>query len=152
MDNIIRIQFALEHIMDNSVMIVPREDWHNLVLSDGEPTELIEVPQPLKGLMSMAARVITAGSGIVNPSPGIDVVRYDPRDAPYIYNIYHYIVIENFPLHPQYHEALTTAGVKESEELRSALLNNAFVVGPYEIDGQHWSKEIPEGIKNARQK
>jgi len=151
MNRIDRIEFALEHVTDKSVMTIESVDWRNLVTSDGAPTEIIETSPPLTALMSMATRVITAGSGIFNPDPGIDVVRYDRKDAPYIYNIDHYTVIENFPNHPQYQRALAVAGVEDSQELRQALLEHVFVVGPYQLD-HHWVEEIPEQIKNAKRK
>ena len=96
MNDVILVQCALQRIEGKSVITLPREEWHHLVLPSGEPTRFKEVPRPLGGLMRMAAHVITAGSGVANPDAGIDVVRYDPDDAPYIYNIDHYTVIENF--------------------------------------------------------
>ena len=70
---------------------------------------MVNVPPPSSGLVSMAANVMTAGSGICNPSPGIDVVCLDLKDEPYIYNIDHYTVFEQFTSTELYHEAFKVA-------------------------------------------
>jgi hypothetical protein len=80
------------------------------------------------------------------------VVRHDPRDAPYVYNIDHYRVLENLQLHPEYEKVITLAHVEDSEELREALSKNVFVVGPYRLADHHWVTEIPAQIANAKSK
>ena len=97
----------------------------------------------------MAAHVVTAGSGIYNPSPGIDVVRLDPRDIPYIYNIDHYTVLENFSSASLYHESLKVARIEENEELTEYVQSHVFIVGPYRKDN-HWVEEIPKQIQEAK--
>jgi hypothetical protein len=149
MDTTLRIKYALEHIEGRSVVAIKAGSWRELVVESGDPTKLIKTPKALGGLMNMAAQVITVGSGIINPDPGIDVVRHDPRDAPYVYNIDHYTVIENLPLHPQYHRVLEVAAVEENNELNSVLAQHVYVVGPYRR-GDHWVQEIPERIRDAR--
>jgi len=99
----------------------------------------------------MAANVMTAGSGIYNPSPGIDVVRYDPNDAPYIYNIDHYTVIELIASTSLYQKALKIARIEENEELNEYIQSHVFVVGPFR-EGNHWVEEIPIQIREAKLK
>jgi hypothetical protein len=94
---------------------------------------------------------MTAGSGIYNPSPGIDVVRFDPNDEPYIYNIDHYTVFENFASTQLYHEALKVARIDETEELNEYIQSHVFMVGPSK-ESNHWEKEIPKHIRDAKQK
>jgi hypothetical protein len=151
MENTDRIQCALEHITDKSVFIIERDQWERMLDDSGEPIRLANVPQPISGLVSVAAHVMTAGSGIYNHSPGIDVVRYDPADEPYIYNIYHYTVLENFASAPLYQEALKVAGISATEELNKFIQSNVFVVGPYHQDN-HWEEEIPKHIREAKLK
>jgi hypothetical protein len=115
MENKDRFQYALEHVTDKSVFIVKRIEWERIIDESGEPVKLANVPTPISGLVTMAAHVMTAGSGIYNPSPGIDVVRSDPKDKPYIYNIDHYTVLENFVSAPLYKEALKAARIEETE-------------------------------------
>ena len=151
MENKHRFQYALEHITDKSVFIIERIEWERIVDESGEPVKLENVPQPISGLVTMAAHVMTAGSGIYNPSPGIDVVRSDPRDKPYIYNIDHYTVLENFVSAPLYQEALKVARIEETEELNEYIQSHIFVVGPFREDN-HWVEEIPKQILEAKQK
>jgi hypothetical protein len=146
-----RIKFALEHVADKSVFIFERVEWERIVDENGEPTKLEDVPPAIYPLVSMASHVMTAASGIYNPSPGIDVVRSDPGDKPYIYNIDHYTVFEHLACDPLYHEALKVAGVEATEELDKFVQDHVFVVGPYCQDN-HWVVDIPEYIKKARQK
>jgi hypothetical protein len=151
MENYYRFQYALEHVADNSVFIVERFEWERMVDESGEPIKLANVPPSISGLISMAAHVMTAGSGICNPSPGIDVVRLDPRDKPYIYNIDHYTVFEHFASAPLYQEALKVARIEETEELNKYVQSHVFVVGPFQVD-DHWVEEIPRHIREAKQK
>ena len=151
MDNNDRIKYALEHVTDKSVFIVERSAWEDIVDDDGEPILLANVPTAITGLVSMAAHVMTAGSGIYNPSPGIDVVRFDPVDQPYIYNIDHYTVLEHFASSPLYQDALQIACINENEELNEYIHSHVFVVGPYRKDN-HWAKEIHQHIRDAKHK
>ena len=112
-----RLQFSLEHVTHNSVFIVERTDWEQLIDISGEPVKLASIPSPITGLVSMASHVMAAGSGIYNSSPGIDVVRHDLADEPYIYNIDHYTVLENLLSTPLYQEAIKVARIEETEEL-----------------------------------
>jgi hypothetical protein len=146
-----RIRFALEHVAENSVFIIDRMDWEKMVDKSGEPIRIESVPPALSGLVSVAAHVMTAGSGILNTSPGMDVVRLDPADAPYIYNIYHYTVLENFSSAPIYQQVLDVARVEETAELDGFIKDHVFIVGPYREDN-HWVVEIPEHIINAKYK
>lgn len=147
-----RFKFALEHVADNSVFIVDRTEWERMVDESGEPIRIENVPPTLSGLVSVSAHVMTAGSGIYNPSPGMDVVRLDPNDAPYIYNIYHYTVMEHFSSASIYQQVLTVAQIEGSAELDKFIQDHVFVVGPYREDNNHWVEEIPKHIKNAKQK
>jgi hypothetical protein len=151
MENEAGFQYALEHVTDSSVFIIERFEWERIVNASGEPTQLANVPSPISGLVSTAAHVMAAGSGICNLSPGIDVVRLDPKDKPYIYNIDHYTVLEHFASAPQYHEALKVAKIDETVELNEYIQSHVFVVGPFRA-GNHWAKEIPEYIREAKQK
>jgi hypothetical protein len=146
-----RLSYALEHVAGKSVFIVDRVDWARIVDESGEPIKLAEVPTPLSGLTSMSAHVMTAGSGIYNASPGIDVVRFDPADEPCVYNIDHYTVLEHFVSSPLYPEALRVARVQVSNELADFIQSHVFVVGPYRLDNHH-VEEIPENIRKAKRK
>jgi hypothetical protein len=146
-----RFQFALDHVLDKSVVTVERDKWEQMIDENGEVIKLINVPLDISRLNSMAAHVMTAGSGIHNSSPGIDVVRYDPADKPYIYNIDHYTVFENFTSSPLYQKVLEVACIEASDELFEFIEAHVFIVGPYKEDN-HWVKEIPIQIREARSK
>jgi hypothetical protein len=147
-----RFKFALEHVAKHSVFIVNRTEWERMVDESGEPIKIESVPPALSGLVSVSTYIMTAGSGIFNPSPGMDVVRHDLNDAPYIYNIYHYTVMEHFSSAPMYQQVLKVAQIESTPELDKFIQNHVFVVGPYKEEDNHWFKEIPEHIKNAKQK
>jgi len=147
-----RIKFALRHVAKNSVFIVGRTEWERMVDESGEPIRIESVPPALSGLVSMSTHIMTAGSGIHNPSPGMDVVRHGPKDAPYIYNIYHYTVMEHFSTAPIYQQVLEVAQIEATPELDEFIQNHVFVVGPYREENKHWFEEIPKHIKNAKQK
>ena len=143
-----RIRYSLEHIIARSVVTFPRSEWSRLVEPTGTPTRLVSAPPPLSRVAIDAKVLLVAASGVVNDDPGIDIVRHDPADAPYIYNIDHYAVIENLHLHPTYRKVLRVAGVPESAALGSYLRDNVFMVGPYQLDYHHVI-EIPQQIARS---
>jgi hypothetical protein len=96
--------------------------------------------------------VIAVASGIANQSPGLEIVRRDPADAPFIYNTDHYTVIENLTGHPEYLTFVRRAGVQDSIELRSAIDSWVWILGPTRDRAVHWSKEIPGYIRDAKEK
>jgi hypothetical protein len=131
-----------------SVVAFSRQAWSQLVDPSGVPTLFPGAPAPLSRVAEEASVVVVAGSGIPNSEPGCDIVRNDPADAPFIYNIDHYKVIENLPMHPMYGDVLCVAGVQRSQELDRYLQENVFMVGPYRLDHHHVT-EIPSHIAHA---
>ena len=146
-----RIGFALAHVLGKSAAIFARDEWEKLICPSGEPTIVTEVPKPIDGVLHDATVVTVTASGLVNPSPGIDIVRFDPEDAPYIYNTDHYTVIENLTSHKDYARVLSVANIQDNTLLRKTLQENVFVVGIYK-DDTHWKDEIPAHIKHAKNK
>ena len=146
-----RITFSIKHHFGKSVAIFPLPEWKKIIRPTGEPTILANPPNPINKVESDAAVVAMAASGEVNTNPGFDIVRKDQKDFPHIYNIDHYIVIENLHLHPSYKRFLTIAGLDQDLELENTLLNHVFIVGPYKNDN-HWVDEIPQYILNAQRK
>jgi hypothetical protein len=111
-----RIVFSASNVLGKNVMSLPRDQWHTMVNSDGSPTRLEKSPQPLANVEQDAMVVAVAASGVNNPNPGIEVVRHDPEDSPYIYNVDHYTAIETITLHSGYSRFLGQAGVSDSVE------------------------------------
>lgn len=148
-----RLLFATERVLGRSVMTIPREDWQSLIREDGAPTRVSSLGSPFQGVMHSAEIVAVAASGYYNCDPGIDIVRLDERDAPYIHNIDHYTVCQTLTLHNDYAQIIKMAGIDDSPELQKCLYDVVFVVKqtPDETD-DHWCVELPERIKNAREK
>jgi hypothetical protein len=146
-----RIKCAIEHVMDKTVFIVEMSEWKSRIDDNGEPVIFSSLPGPLSGLASMASHVMTAGSGISNPNPGIDVIRNDPADSPDFINIDHYKVLEDFATSHYYQDALRIAGVDETEELSGYIQSHIFVVGPYK-ENNHHVPDIPKSIRDAKHK
>ena len=149
MDYGLRIKYACENVIGTSVVTFAFDDWAGAVRSDGELTVLDQIPGPLSSITHNATVVAAVASGICVTSPGIDIVRLDPKDAPYIYNIDNYSVIENLPQHPCYGEILDTAKVSDSEGLQFELKNNVYIVKNGPTD-QHWTDSIPSYIQQAK--
>jgi hypothetical protein len=103
--------------------------------------------------MHDAMVVAVAASGNINPDPGFDIARYDPDDAPYVYNIDHYEVIERLNSHPEYQAILKTAGLSDSPALQAQLAGNVLLMlrDPAETS-DHWCKQLPHRINIARHK
>jgi hypothetical protein len=147
-----RLRYFLHHNFKSSVVTINFQDWDKMVRVDGATTRLERIPAKLSGVLKSAEIVVAVASGIANPSPGIDIVRKDPRDAPFIFNTDHYIVVEKLTQHPDYLSFVRRAGVQDSEDLRSALESWVWIIGPKRDPEIHWSKEIPEYIHNAKEK
>ena len=149
MNQIDRIYYALRKIEDKSVATFGYADWARMVRSDGSVTELEQLPPTIKNPSLEASLVVAVASGIVNPQPGCDVLRYDPADAPFVLNLDHYRVVENLHLHDVYPEALQIAKIEDSPELRFELQNNVFVIKepPNEY---HWLEEFPGFVLSAK--
>jgi len=108
----------MENLYGHSVITVNMQDWKNLVRVDGLPTAVEQIPEKLSDVMRDAEVVAIATSGIATPNPGIDIVRRDFKDAPTIYNTYHYIVVERLTEHPDYSSILKRTKVKDSKALQ----------------------------------
>jgi hypothetical protein len=144
-----RIKFSAGRVLGKPVAVLDRADWHRFILPGGEPAKLAEVPSPISGVTRTASIVAVIAYGYSNPKPGIDLVRYDPIDAPHIYNIDHYTVIQTLCLHSQYRNILSIAKVPEDDELHDILRRHVFIIGPEKPD-HHWVEELPGYIKNAK--
>jgi hypothetical protein len=120
-----------------------------MVHSTGAVTQLAASALPIHAVAQQATVVAIAGSGIVNPQPGIDVVRFDGGDRPFVYNVDHYSVVEDLPSHPEYEAIVRKAGVQLTREVRKFMSENVFVVGPERLDN-HWVMEIPAQIAAAK--
>jgi hypothetical protein len=144
-----RILFSMQRTLNRSVAILDRAEWNRMVDNSGTPTFIDAAGIPIHAVAREATVVAIAGSGIVNPQPGIDVVRYDPQDRPFVYNIDHYRVVENLPSHPRYEDIVRTAGVRSTPEVRQFMSQHVFIVGPERPDN-HWVEEIPAAIAAAK--
>jgi len=149
----VRLTFAAQQVLGRDVMAMKRDYWQTLISSDGMPTLLNQAPKPVEGIMHDAMVVAVAASGVCNPDPGFDIVRYDRKDAPHIYNIDHYKVCENLSSHPEYERICSTAQVRSTSDLASCLSDYVFVVKnePSETS-DHWSTQLPHRINIARHK
>ena len=148
-----KLQIAAQKVFERSVMTMPSSGWDKLIREDGQPTQVNIFGLPFANVMRKGQVEAVAASGHQNPDPGIDIVRRDDRDVPYIYNIDHYIVIPTLYLHGAYKTILTKSGITDSPELQQFLNHIVFVFKqhPTETDN-HWSEDIPARIKNARGK
>jgi hypothetical protein len=152
MSESIRLRYFMENLYEHSVITIGNQDWQRLVRSDGQATIVEQIPEKLSGVMRDAQVVAVAASGIVNPNPGIDVVRKDLKDAPTIFNTDHYTVVERLTAHPDYPSIIKRANVNDSKPLRETLDSWVWIIGPERDPSHHWTEEIPEYIKNAKKK
>jgi hypothetical protein len=148
-----RVIFSAGNFLGVNVMSIPRDEWHEMVNLDGSPTRLQKAPTPLKEVERQAMVVAITASGVNNCSPGIDVLRLDAKDAPYIYNKDHYTAVETITLHSGYPTFLQHAGVTDTDELRDELNKKVYVIknDPSEFD-DHWCLEVPDQVRNAKPK
>ncbi|HEX4653431.1 MAG TPA: hypothetical protein VH227_04210 [Candidatus Udaeobacter sp.] len=152
MSDPIRLRYFMENVYGHSVITVNTQDWKNVVRLDGSPTRVEQILEKLSRVMRDAEVVAVAASGIANPNPGIDIVRKDPKDSPTIYNTDHYTVVERLTGHPDYSSILKRTKVEDSKELQETLNSWVWIIGPEQDPANHWTEEIPEYIKNAKQK
>ena len=149
MNDMKRVYYALRKIDGKSVHILDKGAWHGLLRSDGTVTELGDLPQHMNSPELKACTITTCASGICNPDPGIDVLRYDEDDAPKVINIDHYTVIENFDRHLEYKKVLSIAGINDDKDVRDELNRKVFVVK--EPPGaNHHMDDFPDFIEKAR--
>ena len=107
-----------------------------MVREDGLPTrwDQVQVPAPFSAVFAKAVVMSVAGSGICIPDPGFDIVRYDPKDAPWVYNIDHYTVFEDLRKHPHFDLLIQRYGIAQTIGLRELINTRVFVVGPNRRD------------------
>ncbi|MBA4383603.1 MAG: hypothetical protein C0410_02605 [Anaerolinea sp.] len=144
----IKNEYKKENGVGVCVICISKDDWANLVHPAGEPTPFEFVPKELSPLTDIASQIVIAGSGVNNPRPGIDVFRLDEKDYPYIINQDHYCVIEDLNNSSYYPKFIATS--ENHDELEALVTNSVFIIGPTILEGQHWLKEIPDNIKNAK--
>ena len=146
-----RLQYAIEWISGRPVVAMRREDWESKINLDGQPTRVESLGPPLENVMTCASSVVVAASGYSNPDPGITVARLDPKDAPFIWNRDQYTAIQTLTQHEDYALFVKAANVPDSRELQAALEHYVFIVKwkAQEVP-EHWAKEIPQIILDAR--
>lgn len=151
--DVLRIVYSASNLLGVNVMSIGRPHWHEILNPDGSPTRLEKAPRPLAGVEKDAVVVAIAASGINNASPGIDVVRHDPKDDPYVYNVDHYTAVETITLHAAYSSFLKQAGVSDSDDLRDTLNRNVYIIKNDPASyGDHWCEELPDRVRNAKPK
>ena len=148
-----RILFGSTKVLNRNVMVMDRTDWETMIDRKGNITLVNSLAAPLTNVMNEAEVVAVTASGYHAPKPGIEIVRKDSKDDPYIYNIDHYTVVQTFCQHPEYETIVNKAGVVNSPNLQQCLTQYVFVVKnkPNESE-DHWAKELPIRIKNALEK
>lgn len=148
-----RLEFATKNILKRNVVTMKRNDWESLIRNDGHMTHVESLSGPFANLIEQAQIIAVTACGYNNQDPSINIVRYDEKDAPYIYNLDKYTVVQSFCLHNQYQSIINQANVKDSLQLQECLKEYIFITKnkPSEVQN-HWSKEIPEIIKNANAK
>jgi hypothetical protein len=149
--NIQRVHYALHKIEAKSVVTFDHSDWGRLVRADGTLTELEELPGPFNNPKLNASTLVAVASGMAVAQPGMDILRYDPGDEPFIINLDHYTIIENIHAHEIYPEALRVAGLKDSSELRFELQNNIYVIKEPPNE-HHWLTDFPQHVLEAKLK
>ena len=122
-----------------------------LVRHDGKVTELEALPVAVDHPSLAASTIVAIASGIAVLQPGMDILRYDAKDAPYVINLDHYTIIENLHLHDIYPEALKVAKLEDTPQLRWELQNNVYVIKEPPNDN-HWLTEFPQFVLNAQKK
>jgi hypothetical protein len=145
------MKYAIEHREDCSVAIIDRDDWFGMIRSDGQPTLLLNAPDPVAKVAVDVAVHSMAGSGVSNSDPGFDIVRIDRRDAPFVYNIDHYQVIEDVTNRYNLDEIYRMCDVTPSNDVVTFLKSKVFIIGPRRLD-HHWVEEIPQHIAQAKER
>jgi hypothetical protein len=123
-------------------------DWHRLVRPDGKITELEQLPAAINNPQLAASTLTAVASGIAIPQPGMDVLRYDLEDKPYVINLDHYTIIENLHLHDIYPEALRVARLDDTADLRYQLQNKIYVIKEPPNEN-HWMQDFPQYVLEA---
>ena len=150
MDPAVRAYYGLLHHTGFPGITGCAFQWQQQVTGNGRPIQISEVPPPLENVRRDAEVVAIIASGNC-PNPGLDIIRYDQKDSPYVYNMDHYQVIENLPRHPAYQQVLKIAGIQDSEALRETLNSWIFLLGPEKTD-DHWRKTLPEFLQKETNK
>ena len=151
MKTIDRFYYALNRIEDKSVATMDYEVWRRLVRPDGKLTELEQLPDTINNPLLAAMTIAAVASGIAVSRPGMDVLRHDPEDAPYIINLDHYTIIENLHLHEVYPEALRVAGLDDTPELRYELENRIYIIKEPPNEN-HWMQDFPQYVLDAKKR
>lgn len=148
-----RVLTAANRILGKSVSLVTEEEWLASVRGDGAVTKLRHPPTPLRSVSSNVQVEALTASGGVNPSPGVDVVRYDEVDAPNVCNTDHYPAIEDLTSHPEYDRILKAAGVDRTSRVDDLVRGFVFLRGPVKRPGDlHHSEDVPGYIARAKKK
>ncbi|MBI5207549.1 MAG: hypothetical protein HY934_07130 [Candidatus Firestonebacteria bacterium] len=123
-----KIKFATQKRFNRKTMIMPRNAWEELVHHNGQLTDVSSIGVPLTGVMKEANLIAMTAAGFNNPNPGIDIIRYDEKDHPYVVNIDQYTVVQSFQMHEKFNDVLSLAGLKDSQDLQRCLIENVFIV------------------------
>lgn len=146
-----KIYYALNRIEGRSVASMGYGDWARLVRPDGAITELEELPSAIANPKLQASTLVSVASGIAAPQPGMDVLRFDRKDAPYCINLDHYTIIENLQSHDIYPDVVEMTKIDDTPELRWELQNSIYIMKE-PPNSNHWLTDFPQYVLEAQRR
>lgn len=141
-----RFRAYFQYAEGRPVLHMPRKPWSSLNVSSTD-TALLDVANTPMGSISSKASVVAAyGRRYSASAAEVGIVRYDPADAPTVYNVDKYDVLEDLPSHRSFGDMVTAASTQDNANLREYLRENVFFV-KRDPDEEHHRSELPGTLK-----
>ena len=137
-----RFQAFFSRVEDRQVLTMPRRTWEQFKVREGSPVEIALEQTPLRGVAREATVVAARATRSSTASAEIEIVRYDPNDAPTPYNLDRYVVWEHMPSHQSFDRIIGGGATRDDTILRDYLDENVFLVKQDPGD-DHWSSDPP---------
>jgi len=136
---------ALKHHRGYSVLAMNKQDWKCFKGDGVNCVATAYIADPPAPLISFGNQATIIGSElcITSAEPKqMDIVRLDLDNQPKIYKKYRYFVYENPHLDTAYPSIVSSYGIEDSEELRTQLQDNVFLVGQYKDFPDHHTSQV----------
>ena len=145
-----RLQAFLEHGIEHTVLITPREQWDLLNVGSTEMVEIDVRMCPISGVEHKAANIAIVAHLTCPSAAKVSLYRYDEKDAPRDWNVDHYSVELDLASRQDLPVIINRASTSFDDNLCKFTQQNVFWIKE-KIGEDHWLSynELPAVVKSV---
>ncbi len=143
-----RLEAYLEYGLDTTVLIVSRNQWESLQISNNEPIEVNIQACPISKVSQNATKLAVIANRVYPSVAEVSLYRHDPKDYPKDWNLDKYMVEENLSSRSDLAELISKASTSYNDNMEQYIDENVFWIKK-EPDADHHLQfeELPAVVK-----